>query len=115
MNLVVDESVDAPIVHALRREGHEVHYVPEIKPGMPDVEVLSLANSLKAILLTADVDFGELVVRLQQTSYGVILVRLAGLSTPHKAAIVVATLADHGEELPEAFCVISPGSIRIRH
>jgi predicted nuclease of predicted toxin-antitoxin system len=92
-----------------------VHYVSEIKPGMPDDDVLSLANSLKAILLTADVDFGELVVRLQRTSHGVILIRLAGLSTPYKAAIVVATLVDHDQQLPGAFCVISPGSIRIRH
>jgi len=45
---------------------------------------------------------------------GVVLIRLAGLSAGRKAAIVASALAAHGQELPGAFTVVTPGAIRIR-
>lgn len=40
MNLVADEGVDRQIVNLLRSEGHDVVYVAELSPGIPDAEVL---------------------------------------------------------------------------
>jgi hypothetical protein len=48
--LLCDESVDGPIVLALRRDGIEVLYVAEMEPGLPDDEVLDRANARGAIL-----------------------------------------------------------------
>ena len=36
MNFLADESVDRGIVERLRQEGHEVSYVAEMEPGLPD-------------------------------------------------------------------------------
>jgi len=63
VNLVADESVDRPIVERLRRDGHTVESIAERSPGVDDHQVLELSVRLKAVLLTADRDFGEMVIR----------------------------------------------------
>jgi len=115
VNFLADESVDAPVVDRLRGEGHDVVYVAELSPSITDEEVLSLANDRQCPLMTGDKDFGELVFRLHRVSLGVILIRLAGLSTFHKAAIVTDAIRRHGSEMRHAFTVISPGIVRIRN
>ena len=90
MNFIVDEGIDAQIVALLRREGHQVWYVAEMSPGVPDTAVLSLANQENAILLTFDKDFGDLVYRQQRVTQGVVLLRLHGLPAEQKADLVIA-------------------------
>jgi predicted nuclease of predicted toxin-antitoxin system len=85
-----------------------------MEPGIPDDAVLDLANREAALLLTADKDFGELVFRQHRLTSGVILVRLAGLSSTRKAEIVVSVIDEHAAELPDAFAVVTPGIFRIR-
>ncbi len=114
MNFVADESVDRQIVERLRNNGHSVWYVAEMSPSISDDEVLQLANKDTAPLITSDKDFGELVFRQHLVSYGVILVRLSGLSTELKSNIVFSTIANHENEILGNFTVISPNRIRIR-
>ncbi len=45
---------------------------------------------------------------------GVVLLRLAGLSSIRKAEIVATAIGQHSGELSGAFAVVSPGAIRIR-
>jgi predicted nuclease of predicted toxin-antitoxin system len=115
MKLVADECVDRPIVDRLRSEGHSVDYVPEMAPSVDDNEVLRQANSQDAILMTGDKDFGELVFRQRRVHEGVILLRLFGVSPALKADIVAGVLQMRSADIPRAFTVISPGSVRIRH
>lgn len=115
MNFLVDENVDRQIADCLRLMGHHVEYVAEKDAGISDDEVLELANKKTALLLTADKDFGELVFRQRRVTSGVILIRLAGLSPPRKAQIVVSAIEKHGPELEYSFSVINPGAVRIRH
>jgi hypothetical protein len=61
--------------------------------------LLDLANSVGALLLIADNDFGELVFRQQRLALGVILLRLAG-TTPVELADAVR---EHAEEYSGAF------------
>lgn len=114
MNLLADEGVDAPIVARLRQDGHEVIYVAESEPGIPDERVLASSNERRALLLTADKDFGELTFRLRRVHGGVVLLRLAGLSLDAKVEVVAAAFATHGAKFVNAFSVVSPGDIRIR-
>jgi predicted nuclease of predicted toxin-antitoxin system len=96
MNLLADESVDESIVARLRQDSHEVIYVAELEPGIPDSLVLDRANEQGALLLTADKDFGELTFRMNRVHGGGVLVRLAGLSTEAKADLVAAAFISHG-------------------
>jgi predicted nuclease of predicted toxin-antitoxin system len=115
MNLVADESVDAPIVERLRSDGHVVAYVAEMNPSITDNDVLEQANSDPSPLMTGDKDFGELVFRLGRVTNGVILIRMPGISPLRKASVVSEALRVHGNEMANAFTVISPGMVRIRH
>ena len=114
MKILADEGVDRPIVERLRQSSYQVWYVAEMEPGISDEVVLDLANREGAVLLTADKDFGELVFRQERITKGVILIRLAGISPARKAEIVVSALVAHGDEMEEAFTVITPGAVRIR-
>jgi predicted nuclease of predicted toxin-antitoxin system len=115
MNLLADESVDRQIVERLRQDGHEVLYVAEMEPGIPDDVVLERANEKSALLVTADKDFGELVFRDKRlTTDGVILLRLAGLPAERKAGIISDAFREQGAEFKNHFSVISSGRIRIR-
>ncbi|MBI5180411.1 MAG: DUF5615 family PIN-like protein [Nitrospirae bacterium] len=114
MRLLADEGIDKQIVDYLRKDGHVVSYVAEIEAGISDDVVLEMANKENILLLTADKDFGELVFRLRRLSRGVVLVRLAGLSSQKKAEIVVFFINKHAQELIDAFSVITPAGIRIR-
>lgn len=115
MNLLADESVERQIVERLRQDGHEVLYVAEMEPSIPDDMVLERANEKSALLVTGDKDFGELVFRDKRlTVGGVILLRLAGLSAERKAEIVSDAFREHEAEFPNHFSVISPGRVRVR-
>ena len=114
MNLVADESVDRQIVEALRREGYNIWYVEEMSPSISDKDVLSLANKNNAPLITADKDFGELIFRQKLIPYGVVLIRLSGLSAELKANIVTVGISKHFNEMKANFTVIEFKRIRIR-
>ena len=114
MNFLADENLDRLIVDVLRHDDHVVLYVAEMDPGISDDAVLNKAEMESAILITADKDFGELVFRQRRITNGVILVRLAGLSSSKKAEIVSTTIKKHIATIQNAFSVISPSAIRIR-
>ncbi len=73
MMLLVDESVDRPIVERLRQDAHDCVYIAELSPSINDDQVLQEANIRNALLLTEDKDFGELVYRLGRVHGGVVL------------------------------------------
>jgi predicted nuclease of predicted toxin-antitoxin system len=114
MKLVADESVDLPIIEALRAAGHEVLAVVELAPSISDETVLALANDHHALLLTADKDFGELVYRLRRVHWGVVLIRLAGLDPRQKAILVERVFELRSRELRDSFTVISHSTVRVR-
>lgn len=114
MKIVADEGLDRQIVDGLRADGHDVVYIAELRPGIPDTEIFAEANRDGRLLISADKDFGELVYRNRLITTGIALVRLAGLSPTTKADTVVSAIREHGDTLFAHFSVISPGIIRIR-
>jgi predicted nuclease of predicted toxin-antitoxin system len=114
MNFVLDEHISRHIADALRNDGHDVFCVSERVPSISDDAILAIARETEALVITADKDFGELVYSQRLATRGVILVRLAGLSQPRRAAIVADVVRQHGSELEGAFTVIRPGLVRIR-
>ncbi len=113
MFFVADENIDGPIVEMLR-EDHTVLYIAEEQAGIADDGVLALCEENSALLITADKDFGDLVFRQKKVHAGVILLRLEGLSSQQKAALVRTTISRHLEEMKNRFTVITKNTIRIR-
>lgn len=114
MNIVADESINRSIVTELRRNGHKVLYIAEVAPTIDDAKVLQYANQNRSLLFTEDKDFGELVFRQGQINFGVVLVRLSGLSLQARVRSISEVLKNHENDLQNAFTVISPGRVRIR-
>lgn len=114
MNFIVDESVDYPLVIALRDSGHVVYSVLEDLPGAKDEEVLRVASERKAPLITKDKDFGELVYRLRKITSGVILLRFEGMTRQQQIQTIHSAISQHENEFQGAFVVIANNNIRIR-
>ena len=114
MIFLADESVDQPIVNLLRSSGHADCAVGDSNAGLSDIEVLSWANDMGAILLTAGKTFGKLVSRQGRASRGVVLLRLAGVDALVKASIVRGVIDRHGPEPMKAICVVDRFSVQIR-
>lgn len=63
MKFIANESLDFQIVRRLRQDGYDVISVAGIIPGIPDNEVLDMANNNPALLMTVGTNFGEPVFR----------------------------------------------------
>jgi predicted nuclease of predicted toxin-antitoxin system len=105
-------SVEGP--YALRDAGHAVLYVAETSPGIEDAEVLSIARSEQALLLTADKDFGELVFRNREPHCGVLLIRSPQDDPDENAANTMAAIQQREQELVNRFSVLVGRALRIR-
>jgi predicted nuclease of predicted toxin-antitoxin system len=115
MNLVLDENIDRPIYDQLSRDGHIIWYIFDVFKGLSDDKVLELANSNKALLITLDKDFGDLIFQRKLISSGILLLRIAGLPNSEKAFIVSSAIKKYSEKLFHSFSVLTPKSIRIRN
>lgn len=114
MKILADESIEYEIVRALRAAGHEVADIKEISPGIGDSEVLSLATSSEAILLTNDKDFGELIYRDGLISNGVVLLRFGKLEIKERIDLLKTVLEEQEAKLTSSFTVVSDVGVRIR-
>ena len=72
MRFLADENVSRLVVERLRAAGFDVASVRETRPGASDKDVIDEADSDGRVLVTEDRDFGELVVRQQLKTLGVI-------------------------------------------
>ena len=73
-----------------------------------------MANEQGMVLLTGDKDFGEMVFRDSRDAFGIVLIRLSGLTAATKAEMVVSAVRKHTHELAHAFTAISSDNVRIR-
>ena len=116
MNILADESVDRPVIERLRLDGHAVEAIEEVAPGLLDDAVLARAVAQRQLLLTADRDFGDMIMRdLQKApAEGVVLYRLRTLPIASKVQTVADAFAQHAAQLPGAFTVVEQRRIRHR-
>ena len=113
MNFLADESCAAPVIRALREAGHDVLAIAEIAAGASDEQVLEEAARGERVLITEDLDFGNLVFARRLSAAGVVLVRFRAQARRAKPATVVEAVARLGSRLRNAFVVVEPGRVRI--
>ena len=115
LRFLADESCDFGVVRALRAEGYDVVALTEITTRSLDDEVIVQSYDENRILLTEDKDFGQLVFASHADSAGVILIRFPGNSRKSLQATIVKLIQERGNEIRNAFVVMQPGHIRVRH
>ena len=114
LSLLADENIDQRLVSSLRLAGISVYSVAESSPGITDEEVMPLSENLRAMILTDDKDFGEIVFRKQRSCRGIVLLRLTGVDYSRKADHVIQVIDRYGSEMIGKFVVITAERVRIR-
>lgn len=106
MKFLLDENIGREVAVFLRQLNHSVYRVREISPGIEDYEVLGLSIFRKAVLITADKDFGELIYKEKQSHCGVIFLRLVDQTSENKIRAIRFVLKKHKEIIDKFIVVI---------
>lgn len=114
MKFLADEGIDKSLVNLLRKAGYDTFYQAESEQGLDDVFILEKANSEQRILITRDMDFGELAWRMNMIHTGIILVRAEELSSLSRSKLVAEFISSNLDLLHNHFIVLQPGAARIR-
>jgi predicted nuclease of predicted toxin-antitoxin system len=114
LRFFADECCDTGLVASLRKEGHDVLYIPEEEPGLHDEVVLQRAYVERRILLTEDKDFGELVYRLRKPATGIVLIRISVEQRQSKWPRLKKLIDKYADRLPGHFVVLNIDKFRFR-
>lgn len=114
MRFLLDENADIRLADFLREQGHEVATVVDDYPQRTlDRDLLALARQEGRILITNDLDFGDLVIRERLPHAGLILFRLRTVAIAMKRERLATVLRDHAGDLGR-FLVVTESTIRVR-
>ena len=113
MRLLLDECCSARLVAALRAAGHDVVYIRESHPAVPDDRVIALARELDRIIVTEDFGFGERAVRYREPMPGLVTLAFGRENAAEQVAIVLAQF-EAGEEFHRGRITTIDG-VRARH
>ncbi|MEN6427020.1 MAG: DUF5615 family PIN-like protein [Phycisphaerales bacterium] len=107
MRFLADMGVAQRVVQWLRVEGHDVvHLRDEGLQRMPNGEIFKKAASEARVILTFDLDFGEIVALSGDQRVSVVLFRLHNTRTPHVIDRLARVLAESGPALEEGAIVV---------
>lgn len=113
MKIVADANVPRPIIIGLRQVGHEVTFILEMAPRMPDPDILKLAAQDDALLVTCDNDFRQLAIEARRPCSGVLLIRLEALPLKLRADIIHQSILQYGNQLHHSFTALYPDHIEM--
>jgi predicted nuclease of predicted toxin-antitoxin system len=116
MRFLADMGISQRVVNWLRNEGHDaLHVREENLLRLPNGLIFEKAYSEKRILLTFDLDFGEIVALSGGRNVSVILFRLRNTKTQHVIDRLKTVLIDAGLALEQgAIVVVEEARHRIR-
>jgi predicted nuclease of predicted toxin-antitoxin system len=116
MRFKVDENLHEDLVVALRKEGHVAHTVYEEQlRGSPDAAIAEVCQREGRVLVTLDLDFGNIREYPPEDYPGLMVLRVVDQSRPH----VLQVFSQIFELLPRQplsghLWVISESGVRIR-
>lgn len=113
--LLADENIPQPAVKALRAAGHDVEAILQIAPGASDEDVLATARAQSRILLTFDLDMGQLVFeRRLGVQSGIIVFRDVPPALAETVQLIVALFDRQDLRFDGHFTVVTGDRIRQR-
>lgn len=116
MRFLVDLALSPKTVSFLRNLGYEAIRVSEAGlPKAKDAEVMKYAIDNNMIVVTADLDFGEILAYTEHKKHSVIILRLKNPSPEHVNSILSLILPRTEKSLKEgSIVIVEEGRIRIR-
>lgn len=117
MRFLADMGVDVRVVEWLRRRGHDaIHLREEGLHRALDEQVFVKALAEDRIVLTFDLDFGDLAALTRERTARVLLFRLQNTRTAHVIERLEAVLAASSEALSRgAILIVEEARHRIRY
>lgn len=107
MRFLADMGVDVRVVRWLREHGHDaIHLRDEGLQRMPDGEIFAKAIAERRVVLTFDLDFGEIAALTRGKTASVVLFRLQNTRTPHVIDRLAAVLANASAALEKGAVVL---------
>jgi predicted nuclease of predicted toxin-antitoxin system len=116
MRFLLDMNLPPAMADWLRSEGHDaVHVGAAGYADLPDREIFARAAGDSRIVVTFDLDFGEIVGLAGDAGCGVILLRLRLARQPYLQERLRIAIAEAGESLEAgAIVVVEDARIRVR-
>jgi len=117
MRILVDEDLPRAVASLLRERGHDAVHVLEVGlGGSLDEAIFAQARDRKALLISADLDFGNIQRYPLGSHNGVIVLRFPDHFRRGDILSLVSRLLDSTDldSLAGALVVVGPGSYRIR-
>jgi len=113
MRFIVDACVGRAVEERLRTLGHDVVSVLDGPPRLPDRRILERACEEDRIVVTLDLDFGEIAVRQGARHSGILILRMDEARVWERAEAIDAIVSLAGERLVGALSVFHAGRLRI--
>jgi predicted nuclease of predicted toxin-antitoxin system len=116
MRFLADMGVAMRIVEWLRTQGHDTkHLHEEGLQRMTDNDIFRKAAAENRVLLTFDLDFGEILALSRERTVSVVLFRLHNTRTPYVVERLKVTLKETKQMLESgAVVVVEDGRLRAR-
>lgn len=113
--IIADENIDQWLIDEVIKAGFEVYSIREKHAGISDEEVIQLAISKNAALLTEDKDFGELVFSYGIQACSVIFIRYSKTERKIIVQNIVRVLKHAAKQNKHAFYTITAQKVRARY
>ena len=114
MKLLADENLRRDVVDWLRSAGHDVAWIAEDSPGCFDEEIVYRANREGRILITADLDFGELIILHNLQVPGVLILRMGTIKPKEILKILQDNWPKIKAVLTNQIVIMTPRKVRGR-
>jgi predicted nuclease of predicted toxin-antitoxin system len=117
MRFLIDMNLPPEMADWLRSHGHDAVHVREVgSANLPDRKVFAQASEEGRIIVTFDLDFGEIVGLSGGAGSGVVLLRLRSVRQSYLRERLLLAVTEAEEELRAgAIVLVEDGRIRIRH
>ena len=116
MRFLADMGVSMSTVRALRAQGHEAVHLRELRLGtLSDADILEKAKQEERVVLTFDLDFGDLLAAGSFDLPSVIIFRLHNQTPSFVTPTLLDVLAHQGRALEDgAIVIIEDARHRVR-
>lgn len=115
MRFLIDANMPRSLAPRLEAATHEVVDIRDIaQPGIDDEDIFEIAQDQGRVILTQDVEFGDILKYPLGAHAGIVVVRVKNI----RPKLLVELVCSAIETLPDNFAgsvaIIEPGRVRLR-
>jgi predicted nuclease of predicted toxin-antitoxin system len=116
MRFLVDMNLSPHVANRLREQGHDaVHALDAGQGDLSDHEIFERAAAERRVVVTFDLDFGEIAGRANDRRTGVVLLRLKRAGRSYLEDRLRIAISEAGNALEEgAIVLVEDARIRVR-